>query len=187
MSDIQRKWDAKYLGQTTRPIAAEVLIQNQHLLPKTGIALDLACGRGGNALLLANLGLQVTARDISPVAIQQLQQFSRAVNAQVCDVVSQTPEEEQYDVVVVSYFLDRALAASIVNALKPGGLLFYQTWCQQKTADRGPSNPEYLLADNELLKMFSGLRPRFYREEALLGDVSRGQRDIAMLVAERVG
>jgi hypothetical protein len=88
--------------------------------------------------------------------------------------------------VVVSYFLDRALADNIVNALKPGGVLFYQTWCQQKTADRGPSNPEYLLADNELLKLFSDLRPRFYREEALLGDLSRGQRDIAMLVAERV-
>lgn len=190
MLPLQHKWDMRYQQRPGEPpVAAEVLTQNQHLLPERGTALDLACGRGGNALLLAKLGLTVTAQDISPVAIQQLQQTAQQsalqINAEVRDVVSDPPLAAQYDVIVVSYFLDRQLAPAIIAALKPGGLLFYQTWCRQKTADRGPVNPDYLLADNELLSLFAGLAVRVYREEAMLGDVSQGLRDVAMLLAAR--
>ncbi len=191
MSDIQQKWDARYQqSESGLPVAAEVLSQNQHLLPKTGNALDLACGRGGNALLLAAQGLTVMAQDISPVAIAQLSQTAQHsglnIRAEVCDVLQYPPAATQYDVLVVSYYLERALAAKLINALKPGGLLFYQTWCRQKTAGRGPSNPDYLLADNELLSLFAGLQVRVYREEAQLGDMTAGCRDVAMLVAQRL-
>lgn len=191
MSDIQQKWDARYQqSESGLPVAAEVLSQNQHLLPKTGNALDLACGRGGNALLLAAQGLTVTAQDISPVAIAQLSQTAQHsglnIRAEVRDVLQHPPAATQYDVMVVSYYLERALAAKLINALKPGGLLFYQTWCRQKTAGRGPSNPDYLLADNELLSLFAGLQVRVYREEAQLGDMTAGCRDVAMLVAQRL-
>lgn len=191
MSDIQQKWDARYQQpDTALPVAAEVLSQNRHLLPKTGHALDLACGRGGNALLLAAQGLAVTAQDISPVVIAQLQQTAQQENlkiaAEVCDVLATPPAAGHYDVLVVSYFLERSLSAELINALKPGGLLFYQTWCRQKTAGRGPANPDYLLADNELLSLFAGLKIRVYREEAQLGDMTTGCRDVAMLVAQRL-
>lgn len=190
LSEIQRKWDARYQQlETNLPVAAEVLLQNQHLLPKTGNALDLACGRGGNALLLAEHGLTVTAQDISPVAIAHLQQTAQQlgleINAEVCDLLVSPPAVEQYDVLVVSYYLERQLVTALINALKPGGLLFYQTWCRQKTANRGPQNPDYLLADNELLRLFAGLQVRVYREEAQLGDITAGLRDVAMLVAQR--
>ncbi len=38
---------------------AQVLLRNRHLLPEQGRALDLACGRGANALWLAEQGLEV--------------------------------------------------------------------------------------------------------------------------------
>lgn len=191
MSDVQLKWDRRYQQSGDElPAAAEVLTQNQHLLPATGTALDLACGRGGNALLLAKRGLTVKAQDISSVAIEQLQQLAQQsglqINAEVRDVVNEPPLAAQYDVIVISYFLERSLTPAIISALKPGGLLFYQTWCRQKTADRGPANPDYLLADNELLSLFAALKIRSYHEEAQLGDVWRGFRDRAMLVAERI-
>lgn len=191
LSDIQRKWDARYQQpESDLPVAAEVLSQNRHLLPKTGSALDLACGRGGNALLLAEQGLTVKAQDISPVVIAQLQQTAQKLNlniaAETCDVLATPPASGQYDVLVVSYYLERSLATKLINALKPGGLLFYQTWCQQKTPDRGPQNPDYLLADNELLTLFAGLKVRVYREEVQLGDINAGCRDVAMLVAQRI-
>lgn len=190
MPEIQHKWDARYReSDGAQPVAAEVLSQHLHLLPASGNALDLACGRGGNALLLAEQGLTVYAQDISPVVIEQLQQTAQqkqlAIQAEQRDVLKNPPAAEQYDVLVVSYYLERDLMPALVRALKPGGLLFYQTWCRQKAAGRGPTNPDYLLADNELLRLFAALRPRVYREEALLGDVSRGFRDVAMLVAER--
>ncbi len=191
MTENQAKWDRRY-QQSGReiPAAAEVLTQNQHLLPATGTALDLACGLGANAQFMAQAGLNVTAQDLSPVAIQQLQQTAQqsglAINAEVCDVMITPPSAEQYNVIVVSYFLERSLAPALINALKPGGLLFYQTWCLHKTAERGPTNPDFLLADNELLSLFADLTVRIYREETNLGDVTQGFRDRAMLVAERI-
>lgn len=190
MAGAQQKWDERYQQHDGNwPAAADVLTQNQHLLPDSGSALDLACGLGANALLLAQAGFVVTAQDISPVAIDKLQltaqQLALQINAEVCDVLVTPPAATQYDVIVVSYYLERTLAPAIMHALKPGGLLFYQTWCRQKIAHSGPTNPDYLLADNELLTLFAGLKLRVYREEALLGNKSQGLRNVAMLLAER--
>ena len=163
--------------------------ENQHLLPPSGKALDLACGMGGNAKLLAESGLDVVAWDLSQVAIAHLQQEAKiqklAINAQVQDVIDNPPDAHSLDVLVVSFFLDRDLCATLIDALKPGGLLFYQTHCRDKVSQIGPSNPEYLLADNELLSLFSGLKLRVYREESVLGDHQQGFRNQAFLVAEK--
>ncbi|PUD99067.1 MAG: hypothetical protein C3L24_11545, partial [Candidatus Sedimenticola endophacoides] len=62
------RWDRRH-GEAQGPgQVAEVLRQNLHLLPPWGRALDLACGRGANALLMARQGLRVSAWDLSPVA-----------------------------------------------------------------------------------------------------------------------
>lgn len=189
MSDSQTKWDAIYSNKENNPTASLVLRQNQHLLPKKGIALDLACGQGGNAVLLAKAGLDVSAWDISPIAIKQLQNFAAlnnvSINGQVRDVVASPPEANSLDVLVVSFFLDRSLCKHLLAALRPGGLLFYQTYCQQKVEQQGPSNAHFLLADNELLSLFFTMKVRVYREESLLGDHQQGWRDQALLVAEK--
>jgi 2-polyprenyl-3-methyl-5-hydroxy-6-metoxy-1,4-benzoquinol methylase len=71
-SSLREKWDARHGDAQKRPVVAEVLAQNRHLLPAAGAALDLACGLGGNALLLAELGLEVKAWDLSAVAVRRL-------------------------------------------------------------------------------------------------------------------
>lgn len=189
MNDSQAKWDAIYSNKEHSPTASFVLTQNQHLLPRHGIALDLACGQGGNAVLLAKAGLDVSAWDVSPVVIKQLQGFAEinnlTINAQIRDVVESPPEPNSLDVLVVSFFLDRSLCKRLLAALRPGGLLFYQTYCQQKVEQQGPSNVDFLLADNELLSLFSTMKVRVYREESLLGDHHQGWRNQALLVAEK--
>jgi len=186
---VESKWDTIYSQKSTEPTASYVLIQNQHLLPSQGIALDLACGQGGNARLLAKAGLDVLAWDSSAVAIQQLTESaaenSLAIDAQVRDVVELPPEHNSLDVLVVSFFLDRALCSSLIDALRPGGLVFYQTYCQDKVSEQGPNNPDFLLADNELLALFSSMKVRVYREESLLGEQQQGWRNQALLVAEK--
>lgn len=183
------KWDLIYSQKTGVPTASKVLLENQHLLPENGVVLDLACGQGGNALLLAKRGLDVIAWDASSVAIKQLERSAtdRAlkINAQVRDVLQNPPEEQSLDVLVVSFFLERTLCSALMDALRPGGLLFYQTYCQRKVSEQGPRNVEFLLADNELLHLFSSLRSRVYREESVLGDVDSGWRNQALLVAEK--
>lgn len=190
MHPDKNKWDRIYSDRkSAQPQPAEVLLQNRHLLPKQGVALDLACGLGANSLLLAEQGLEVHAWDISSVAIAQLdklaQQSGLEVHVQERDVSAQPPEPGSVDVLIVTHFLVRAMAADLVAALKPGGLLFYQTFCRDKVYAQGPSNPEYLLKDNELLQLFSGLKVRVYREESLLGNHNQGWRNQAMLVAEK--
>ena len=49
----QARWDQRYRETSSEPQAARVLSDNLRLLPAAGTALDLACGLGGNALLLA--------------------------------------------------------------------------------------------------------------------------------------
>lgn len=186
---IQSKWDNIYSQKTLEPTASLVLTENQHLLPSQGTALDLACGQGGNARLLAEAGLDVLAWDISSVAIEQLRDFtalnSLSIDAQVRDVLESPPKANSLDVLVVSFFLDRALFPKLIEALKPSGLVFYQTYCQDKVSELGPKNPEFLLADNELLALFSPMKIRVYREESLLGNQQKGWRNQALLVAEK--
>lgn len=187
--DTLSKWDAIYSQKRVDPTASRVLQHNQHLLPSQGDALDLACGQGGNAFLLAQAGLNVSAWDSSGVAINQLigsAELKRlSINAQVRDVVQHPPLENSLDVLVVSNFLDRALCPVLIKALRPKGVLFYQTYCQQKVQPQGPNNPDFLLSNNELLSLFSSMSIRVYREEALLGDHQQGWRNQALLVAER--
>ncbi|MEW8205094.1 MAG: SAM-dependent methyltransferase, partial [Candidatus Thiodiazotropha taylori] len=83
------------------------------------------------------------------------------------------------------YFLERSLIPTLIQALKPGGLVFYQTFTRQAVSSEGPQNPAFRLADQELLQLFSQLHVRVYREEGRLGDLSLGSRDVAMLVAQK--
>ena len=194
MSDFrkqQTKWNARYaeVESDAPPSAAQVLMENQHLLPDTGVALEVACGLGGNAWLLAEKGFETHAWDASNVAVERLCSSAKArglsIQAQVRDVVNQPPTENRYDVIVASRFLQRSLIPKIIAALTSGGLVFYQTFIQDKPADLGPNNPDYLLAENELLQLFSGLRILVYREEGQVGQVTQGFRGEAMLVGQK--
>lgn len=185
--DCQAKWDRIYQEVEDYPPPAQVLLMNAHLLPRSGAALDVACGLGSNALFLAEQGLAVTAWDLSPVAIERLRRRAKGlqVTAQVVDVTAVQWPEAVFDVIVISRFLVRSLCPVILTALKPGGLLYCQTFVRAKVAPVGPENPEYLLEENELLRLFPGLIVRAFRDEARCGDIQQGFRNEAYLVGER--
>ena len=186
----QTKWDTRYLEReagTAR--AAEVVEHHLHLLPHSGSALDLACGLGSNSLLLAERGLETTAWDLSPVAIEKLATEARrrgvALHARTRDLSTEPLPTERFDVIVVAHFLERALCPAIAAALKPGGLLLYQTFTRARTDARGPSNDDFRLAENELLHLFPGLTLLHYHEEGVAGDTARGLRNVAQLIGRR--
>jgi 2-polyprenyl-3-methyl-5-hydroxy-6-metoxy-1,4-benzoquinol methylase len=191
MDAVISKWNHFYNSQSLQSSypAVQVLSENEFLLPTTGAALDLACGMGGNAIFLAELGLAVTAWDISFVAIEKLTTYAlhQGLNINACQekIVADSFAECCFDVIVVSRFLDRTLSDAIIGALKPDGLLFYQTFTREKTSRKPPNNPDYLLAENELLKMFSLLRVIFYRENALIGEQLRGLRNEAQFIGQK--
>ena len=185
---LAAKWNAIYQETSTEPRPAEVLKQHLYLLPESGHCLDLACGLGGNALLLAHAGLSVDAWDISSVALQKLElqaalQGFLAIQCRQVALHAHCLPSQHYDVIVVSRFLDRTLTDAIMASLKPGGLLFYQTYTRHKLDHSGPSNPNYLLARNELLQLFSPLNIIYYQEYPAIGNLHFGNRNEAMLIA----
>ncbi|MCG6967983.1 MAG: class I SAM-dependent methyltransferase [Chromatiaceae bacterium] len=184
---LQQKWDARYSAVEGLPLPLEVLADNAHLLPQRGDALDLACGLGGSALFLAARGLRTQAWDLSAVAVAALRQRSGDLPlvARVRDVVADPPAPASFDVICVGHFLDRDLCPHIAAALRPGGLLFYQTFSRERVDDSGPGSDGFRLARNELLSLFAGLVVRVYRDEGAVGDPGSGFRNRAQLVAER--
>jgi len=185
-------WEDRYQnGAVARAEPAAVLADNAHLLPGRGRALDLACGLGGNAVLLARAGLDTCAWDSSKAAIGKLRAYAREQDlplaAEVRDVVAAPPEPDAFDVIAVSRFLERDLVPALIGALRPDGVLFYQTFTRTRVSDRGPRSDRFRLADNELLRLFAPLRVVVYREEGRVGDLTRGARDEARLVAYRPG
>jgi len=184
---MQARWDQRYQMRQDPGEPCWVLANNLQLLNPGGQCLDLAAGLGANALLLASLGFTTEAWDISPVALDKLEQWARErdypLRTRIVDVEQQPPQVASFDVIVVSQFLHRPLFPALIAALRPGGLLFYQTFHQQKTSGSGPSSADYLLAPGELLTLTAALRPLFYREDGCTGDLERGLRDCAYLVA----
>jgi SAM-dependent methyltransferase len=96
---------------------------------KPGRALDLACGAGRNALWLAEHGWSVTAVDGFREAIDSLRQNAaeRSVNvdARIADLEKSeyVIEPSAWDLVVISYYLQRDLFEPAKRGVVPGGVL----------------------------------------------------------------
>ena len=98
-------------------------------------ALELACGRGGDALWLAAAGWHVTAVDISEHALSALAERARRagladrLSAQRHDLARSAPEPERRDLVYANYFhtvvgLDRrAVLRRAAESVADGGVL----------------------------------------------------------------
>ncbi|MEA2156902.1 MAG: tellurite methyltransferase [Solirubrobacteraceae bacterium] len=167
---------------------AEWLVEHGPLLGGGGRALDVACGDGRNALYLAGLGFEVDAVDVSDVTIDALRAAAAkrglTVHPRVVDLERESPARAAYDVVVCFNYLQRDLFAALEQALRPGGRLLFETFARAHIDELGRTmNPAFVLADNELLHAFGGLRVRHYRE----GIAERGgaPRGVASLLAQR--
>lgn len=163
------------------------LIQNADLLPRGGKVLDVACGRGRHALLLASAGFEVRAIDRDPDAIAFVRdtadRLALKLNAEVVDLETDPPPDlgsSTYDAVLVFNYLHRPLVPALRAATKPGGRIFYETFTTRQ-AERGhPRNPAFLLKDGELIAMMAPVTILRSRE----GDIDG--RFIASVVAERL-
>ena len=105
------------------------LTGNQHLLPASGNALDLACGSGRHAIWLAGHGFRTVAVDRDAAAIDALNQEAARrglpVRTQVVDLENGQSflEPASFDLIVVVHYLHRPLFPSLVSALRTGGVL----------------------------------------------------------------
>ncbi|HEU0316947.1 MAG TPA: class I SAM-dependent methyltransferase [Solirubrobacteraceae bacterium] len=193
MDDLpaREKWNRRYAAGGFTPFPptpAPWLVENRALLPGGGHALDLACGDGRNSRYLAERGFSVEALDVSDVAVEALRAAARAggldVRARVADLEAWQPPSAGYDVIVNLNYLQRDLFGPLAAALRPGGLIFFETFSEAHVTELGNQfDPRFLLAPNELLGAFPTLLVRHYREGVA---VRAGRpRGLASLVAQR--
>lgn len=164
-----KKWDAKYAQTNLQTIANPcfVLQAHSHFLPFNGQALDLACGLGGNARFLAQCGLKTHAWDISDNALTVLNNYASlnhlTITPLITDLQQMILPYQQFEVIVVSRYLDRNQFKAIEEALKPNGLLFYQTFLAP-VQDNAPQNPNFYIQSNEFNQAWSKLQTLVYGE-----------------------
>ena len=155
----RERWNRKYapaeyiLGKA--PIA--FLRQYVDLLPP-GKALDIAMGEGRNGVYLATLGYHVLGIDISDTGLRKAQELARelgtTIETQVVDLENARLATNEYDVIIVSYYLQRDLFPRIKKALKRGGMVVVETYNENHARYKPDFPKEYLLKNDELLTVF---------------------------------
>lgn len=176
------------------------LVDNLDVIPRGGMVLDVASGSGRHALFLAERGWRVHALDRNPAVLDlvthhagrpaELEEQGRGgqvgrvgeITTECVDLESGSPTlgDGLYDAVIVFNYLHRPLMPAIVRAVRPGGVLIYETFTVGQ-AERGrPRNPDFLLKDGELPSLVAPLRVLRRRE----GDY--GGNLVSSVVAVRV-
>ncbi|KXJ54076.1 MAG: hypothetical protein AXW12_13030 [Thalassospira sp. Nap_22] len=123
--------------------------------PARNRALDLACGKGRHSFWLADQGWQVTAidRDLS----QTDTDTNQAINWIEADLeTGHWPlGDQQFDLIIVANYLHRPLFEYLRDAVRPGGILIYETFMFGNEAYGRPRSPDFLLRTDELADTFA--------------------------------
>lgn len=180
-------WDKRYETEAyifgKEPV--EFLRDHIDILPG-GKALDIAMGEGRNAVFLAKNGFDVDGCDISETAIKKTHELAKensvSINAFVADLETYELPKNTYDVIACFYYLQRDLIPQIKQALKPGGMIIYETYTIEnwERGLEGPKNKDYLLKSNELLNFFRDFKIIYYRELVL-----NNKKAVASLIAKK--
>jgi SAM-dependent methyltransferase len=134
---------------------SEWITRFAHLLPPQAQVLDIACGSGRHAAYLAQCGHRVTGVDRNTEALALLPASVKAVTADIENSPWPLPGQ-QFDAVIVTHYLWRALWPQILASVRAGGVLLYETFGQGNERYGKPSRPDFLLAPGELLQVCAG-------------------------------
>jgi hypothetical protein len=138
------RWNAKYEGGSGASFDPHPLAVRALSLPlPDGPVADLASGPSGSALLAAASGRQVTAVDVSEVALDRLAReaarrgLGDLITVVQADLATWQPRPGSYALVLCTGFWDRAVFTAAAGAVAAGGALGWEAL----TADAGRGRP----------------------------------------------
>ena len=164
MHDDAARWDDRYRSASPPlPLAPDAVSERAdliELLPDTGVAIDIACGLGGQSLWLAQHGLDVVALDVSPIAIDALRAAAHVagladrIDARVTDLDAGLPADPTTaDVIVCQRFRQPSIYAQIAERLVVGGIAIVTVLSEVDADSPGP----FHAPPGELVAAFDGL------------------------------
>lgn len=206
--DHEQFWSARYLtvGEDYLFGTAPCRFLRTHaaLFANGHSGLSIADGEGRNAVWLAEQGLEMTATEISPVALEKARKLAAgrgvAVDFVQADVLHQAWPPAEYRAsfdIVLGLFVQFAgpaerphLFAAMRDALKPGGLLVLHGYTPKQLEYRtgGPSAVENLYTPELLESSFPGfeiLELHAYEAELEEGQAHRGRSALIDFVARK--
>ena len=150
------RWNAKYASGFVPSFAPHRLaVQALALDLPDGPVADLACGASGTALLAAARGRQVTAVDISELALGLLGDEARRrglehlVTMVHADLAVWPPQPRSFALVLCTGWWERAVFAIAADAVLTGGLLGWEAFTAEARQARADLSPDWCLAPGE--------------------------------------
>ncbi len=171
------KWNERFqgeeftLGTDPSPYLAENIEFVKSLVPGRK-ALDIACGEGRNSIFLAREGFDVTGIDISEAGLGKASKWMKREKLHIAFRLRDLEKyefTETYDLIINFNFLLRDLITKEVAALRPGGVIVFDSILDSPFVATS-HRKEYLLRPGELYSIFSAFPGRIYFPEERLHD-----------------
>lgn len=172
------------------PIPDRLVVDyEEHIISgPSGPVLDLACGDGHNGIYLALRGVPVVCLDISEKALLKATRTAKNTGVKImvwkADLESpghKTLPHTAYSAILVFRYLFRPLIEEIKDAVKPGGLVVYETFTEGQARFDKPKNPDHLLKYGELKRFFADWNIMYWFE----GLLEEPRRAVAQVVARK--
>lgn len=167
--------------------------------------LDLACGEGRNGLHVLENDINVVFADINGESLKKVEQsvtrlqLNKQKLAQYWQVDFEQDHFDQvhfdqgndkplkaetFAAIMVFRYLHRPLMTQIKAAVKPGGMIIYETFTEEQAKLGRPKNPNFLLKPNELLEIFADWKIlHSFEGKASSAQDSHTKQAIAQIVA----
>lgn len=153
-----------------------------------GNILDLACGEGRNGLFLAKKGLNVTFADRADTSLKHISNELGSIKSEShtwpidLEVPNTNPfEGKTFSAALVFRYLHRPLIPQLISAIKPGGIIIYETFTLENKQFGRPNNPDFLLKAGELEDWFNNWETLHYFE----GILHAPDRAVAQIVCRK--
>jgi SAM-dependent methyltransferase len=168
LHDQSQHWDTRYTergdrmwsGRPNGTLVVEVAaLTAAGLTP--GTVLDVGCGEGADAIWFAQQGWQVTAIDVSPLAVARARSVADAAGANdidwvVGDALATTFAPASFDLVSGQYFVlptahGEAALAALLDTVKPGGTLLmvhHASFDAERLRAHGMAPEDYFAVDD---------------------------------------
>ena len=140
------------------------------LIPPGARVLDVACGQGRHSRFLAARLCDVVAVDRDSQALVALAGVPRVTTIAADLEGGPWPlPGQQFDAIVVANYLHRPLFPKLLDSLDRNGAFLYETFAAGNETYGRPSNPQHLLAADELLSLLRERLTIVAFEQGLVG------------------